>query len=161
MLVGRTLFNTENLDELMERVENGNFHVPTNLSKEAVSFLNEMLQYDYRFRLSADELSKHPFLTKNVKDFQHMNLAEISHKVDYQGLLVNIKKHLSILEISKPIQEHNNYFQNPLPNNIVNNTANDYINNNLNKNNNYNLPYEKQHYVNNNIQYGIGAKNAN
>ena len=161
MLVGRTLFNAENFDELMEKVENGNFHVPTNLSKEVVSFLNEMLQYDYRIRLSADELSKHPFLTKSVKDFQHMNLAEISHKVDYEGLLVNIKKHLSILSIPNPIQEQNNNLQNPWPNNIVNKTANDYINNNLNNNNNYNLPYELQHYANNNIQYGIGAINAN
>ena len=120
-----------------------------------------MLQYDYRTRLSADEISKHPFLTKKVKDFQYMKLAEISHKVDYQGLLVNIKKHLSILAIPQPIQQ-NNYLQNPCPNNIVNNITNDYINNNLNNNNNYNLPYEQYYNVNNhNYKYGIGGINAN
>ena len=40
-----------------------------NLSKEANSFIKCTLQYDPEKRINAEELSKHEFLTKNVKDF--------------------------------------------------------------------------------------------
>ena len=39
------------------------------LSKEANSFIKCTLQYDPEKRINAEELSKHEFLTKNVKDF--------------------------------------------------------------------------------------------
>ena len=39
------------------------------LSKEANSFIKCTLQYDQEKRINAEELSKHEFLTKNVKDF--------------------------------------------------------------------------------------------
>ena len=40
-----------------------------NLSKEANSFIKCTLQYDPEKRINGEELSKHEFLTKNVKDF--------------------------------------------------------------------------------------------
>ena len=40
-----------------------------NLSKEANSFIKCTLQYDPEKRINAEELSKHEFLNKNVKDF--------------------------------------------------------------------------------------------
>ena len=36
------------------------------LSKEAISFIDSMLEIDPNKRLSAFELSKHPFLSKNI-----------------------------------------------------------------------------------------------
>ena len=50
-------------------------HVPffRNLSKEANSFIECILQYEPEKRSSAEELSKHEFLTKNVKDFSLQN----------------------------------------------------------------------------------------
>ena len=43
------------------------------LSKEEKSFINCAMKYDPKERISADELSKHEFLNKNVKDFTFQN----------------------------------------------------------------------------------------
>ena len=99
MLIGHNVFNAENLGELIEKVENGTYKVPTNLSKESVSFLNSMLQYDASKRLSAEQLSQHQFLTKNINKFQKINLKQVYNKVDKEGLKINIKKNFSIWSI--------------------------------------------------------------
>ncbi len=99
MLIGQGVFNAQNMVELIKKVEHGTYHVPTNLSIEVVSFLNGMLQYSAKNRLSAEELSRHAFLTKNVKDFQKLDLRKVSHKVDNQGLNINIKRNQSIWAI--------------------------------------------------------------
>ena len=99
LLIGHEIFNAQTMVDLIRKVENGNYHVPTNISKEVVSFLNGMLQYSAKNRLSADELSKHAFLTKNVKDFKKMDLRKVSHKIDNQGLNINIKRNQSIWAI--------------------------------------------------------------
>ena len=58
MLIGQSVFNADTMNELVRKVENGSYNVPTSVSKEVVSFLNGMLQYDGNNRLSAAELSK-------------------------------------------------------------------------------------------------------
>ena len=99
LLIGHEVFNAQTMVDLIKKVERGNYHVPTHLSKEVVSFLNGMLQYSAKRRLSAEELSKHAFLTKNVKDFKKLDLRKVSHKVDNQGLNINIKRNQSIWAI--------------------------------------------------------------
>ena len=99
LLIGHEMFNAQTMVDLIQKVESGNYHVPTHLSKEVVSFLNAMLQYSAKKRLSAEELSRHAFLTKNVKDFQKLDLRKVSHKVDNQGLNINIKRNQSIWAI--------------------------------------------------------------
>ena len=99
LLIGHEMFNAQTMVDLIQKVESGNYHVPTHLSKEVVSFLNGMLQYSAKNRLSAEELSRHAFLTKNVKDFQKLDLRKVSHKVDNQGLNINIKRNQSIWAI--------------------------------------------------------------
>ena len=74
LLIGQYVFNAETMNELLKKVETGNYSVPTSVSYEVVSFLNGMLQYKGEKRLNADELSKHPFLVKNVRDFQRINI---------------------------------------------------------------------------------------
>ena len=105
LLIGQGVFNAETMVDLVRKVEFGNYHVPTNLSREVVSFLNGMLQYSARNRLSAEELSRHYFLTKNIKDFKHIDLTKISHKLDYKGLNINIKRNQSIWAIFKEEDE--------------------------------------------------------
>ena len=176
MLIGQGVFNAENMIELIRKVELGTYHVPTNLSKEVVSFLNGMLQYSAKNRLSAEELSRHHFLTKNVKDFKNIDLTKVSHKIDNKGLNINIKRNQSIWAIFKeedekalidipgkflvdgPIKEqdefsqkeniNNNHFKNV--NNEVKNNVNNVIDNaNINTaniNRNNNIPN-----INNNI----------
>ena len=81
MLIGKSAFNSKTMQELVDKVENGTYVVPTSLSKEVVSFLNAMLQYNSQKRLTSDELSRHAFLTKNVKDFESIDLKKVSNKV--------------------------------------------------------------------------------
>ena len=99
MLIGKCVFNAEDLDELVEKVENGSYTVPTTLSKEVISFLNGMLQYDANTRLNIDQLSKHCFLNKKVKNFEPIDMKKVSKNVDKSRLTINVKKNKSIWAI--------------------------------------------------------------
>ena len=99
MLIGRSAFDAEDMKELMQKIENGTYTVPTNLSKEVISFINGMLQYESSQRLTCEELSKYPFLTKDVKDFHPIDMKKVSKKVDKSGLKINSKMNKSIWAI--------------------------------------------------------------
>ena len=62
MATGETLFPVQDINQLVQRVEIGIYHIPIHLSQELVSFLGGMLQYLGKDRLNAVELSMHPFL---------------------------------------------------------------------------------------------------
>ena len=105
MLIGKYAFNADDMSELVDKIEKGTYTVPTHLSREVVSFLNSMLQYDPKNRLSCKQLAKHPFLTKNVKDFQPIDLQKVSGDVDKKGLKINVKENKSIWSIFNPEDE--------------------------------------------------------
>ena len=98
MLTGDPLFNANDYNELLKKVENGNYSLPIdiNLSNELISFLNSMLQYNGEFRASAEELSKHDFLTKNVDQFTKANLEKIPEKIDLGYLIINTMNNSTI-----------------------------------------------------------------
>ena len=77
MAIGKNVFDAEKLDELIEKVEKGEYTVPTNLSKELISFINGMLQYDSDKRLNIEQLSNHSFLKKNVNEFHKIDLQRV------------------------------------------------------------------------------------
>ena len=56
LLIGKTVFNAETMNDLVEKVKEGKYKIPSSVSKELVSFLNDMLQYDPNYRLNAKEL---------------------------------------------------------------------------------------------------------
>ena len=121
MLIGQAVFNAETMNELVQKVENGNYNVPLNISFEMVSFLNGMLQYKGEDRLSSEELYKHPFLTKNIRDFKKMDLRRVQKKLTKDGLNINVKKNQTIWGIfneedEKKLLQINakNYNQTPL-----------------------------------------------
>ena len=99
MLIGNCAFDAYNMKELVSKVEEGTYKVPTNLSKEVVSFLNAMLQYDPKKRLSASELIKHAFLIKNVKEFTRIDINQVSKKVYGGELKINIRENNTIWSI--------------------------------------------------------------
>jgi serine/threonine protein kinase len=99
MLIGQSVFNADTMNELVKKVENGSYSVPTSVSKEVVSFLNGMLQYDGNCRLSAAELAKTPFLTKRVSDFTKIDTRRVSRKINNKGLNINVKKNQTIWAI--------------------------------------------------------------
>ena len=99
MLIGEAVFNAESMNDLVKKVENGSYTVPTSLSKEVVSFLNGMLQYDGNYRLSSEELSRHPFLTKRINEFTRIDINKVSKKIDNKGLNINVKQNKTIWAI--------------------------------------------------------------
>ena len=99
MLIGRSAFDADDMKDLVKKVEDGSYTVPTNLSHEVVSFLNGMLQYEGKRRLTAAQLSRHDFLKKNIKDFHPIDLKKISNKVGEDGVKINVKSNKTIWSI--------------------------------------------------------------
>jgi len=144
MLIGRSAFDAVDMDDLVDKIEDGKYTVPTNLSKEVVSFLNGMLQYDSKLRYSCEQLINHPFLTKNVSEFQKINLTKVSKKIKKNELEIDVKKNKSIWAIFNeedeqtltnigqlPVipelnEENNNNNMNQIPNNFNNNQMSPY-----------------------------------
>ena len=108
MLVGNLTFYGRNMNELYEKVKLGNYKMPLWLSKEAVSFLNGMLQYDSNKRFSSDDLLRHDFLIKNVKDFQKVdkNQNQLKGKIQGNIMKINIRNNNTIWEL---FNENNNF----------------------------------------------------
>ena len=181
MLIGKPTFEAKTMKELQYKIEKGEYTLPTTLSKEAVSFLNAMLQYDPNYRLNAEELSRHHFLTRDIKNFTRININEVKDKLTDDGKLeINVKKNQSIWAIFNnnndlddvpgyiieknendkylaPIAELENLNMNDEPNpNYMNNYQNNMNNNGnqyqMNNNNNY---YNNNYYYmkHNNFQY--------
>ena len=70
---GKYPFEAQDIQELYTKISHyGKYKVPKTASLEIISFLEKMLQYDGKFRLSARELMKEPFMTKNVNEFHYM-----------------------------------------------------------------------------------------
>ena len=155
MATGEMLFQVLNVNQLIQRVEIGIYHIPSHLSQELVSFLESMLQYFGKDRLNALELSSHPFLTKNVNEFQKIDLTNPNNHFDAYGLIVNIKKENNNgINAYETFQKLNinpfatqSYNQNY---NYYGNTKPKYYRANLNRNN-YGNQYYTQQYNKNQI----------
>ena len=92
MLIGQAVFSAESMNDLVKKVECGTYYVPTSLSKEVVSFMNGMLQYDSKLRFSASELAKHHFLTKKVSDFTPIDLGKGTGRPNPKDMNLNTKR---------------------------------------------------------------------
>ena len=106
MLIGKCTFDAESMKELLSKVESGNYFLPTTLSKEAVSFLNGMLQYDLKKRLSSEQLLNHKFLTKPYSDLTKINIKEASKNIVGSRIIINSKKNQSIWAIFETEEEN-------------------------------------------------------
>ena len=85
MLVGYCPFLGNNLQDLYDKIKQGFYSLPNNLSKEAASFIGSMLIIDDNQRLSCKELLKHDFLNKNVKEFQHLDTMDFPGVITQKG----------------------------------------------------------------------------
>ena len=99
MLIGQCTFDADSMKDLVSKVEKGDYFIPTTLSKEAVSFLNGMLQYDFKKRLTAKQLSRHKFINKDFNQLQKINLKEIKKNVKGSKLKINSKMNQSIWDV--------------------------------------------------------------
>ena len=111
LITGKAIFRAKNLIDLVRLVEIGSYHIPKDLSQEIVSFLSSMLQYTSTYRLSAEELSNHPFLNKNVNEFTQLDLTKYSNNIDAKGIIFNIKKNPQNERPLYDIQARLNYCQ--------------------------------------------------
>ena len=105
MLIGKSTFDANSMRDLVRKVESGNYYLPTTLSKEAVSFLNGMLQYDSKKRLSANQLYNHKFLKKPYSELTKINLKEASKNIIDSQLKINSKNNQSIWVIFETNEE--------------------------------------------------------
>ena len=87
MLVGHMAFSANSMKELYQKVKQGTYTLPSNLSEEVVSFINGMLQKDPNKRLSAKQLKNHDFLIKNIKQFKPVDVRKIPATVGPGGML--------------------------------------------------------------------------
>ena len=99
MFVGDYAFFANNTEELGSKIEEGNLKIPFVLSRETISFLLKMLQYDPKKRSSAEELYNHPFLINCADDFSYIDLRKVMDKINYDNLIINIKKNETICSI--------------------------------------------------------------
>ncbi len=96
LLVGSWTFNANDQNELLEMVQKGEFKLPATISKETLLFVNSMLKYKFEERPSAEELANSPFLMKNVKDFNSVNLEKAKSKISGGGFRLSTKKLASV-----------------------------------------------------------------
>ena len=114
MLIGRSAFDADDMEELVNKIEEGSYTVPTNLSSEVISFLNGMLQYDGTSRLTADQLSRHDFLVKNVKDFHQLNLKKAEKVMNTKKLNASIWSIFNVADEKKLTEIKGNEFVKPI-----------------------------------------------
>ena len=114
MLIGRSAFDADDMEELVNKIEEGSYTVPTNLSSEVISFLNGMLQYDGTSRLTADQLSRHDFLVKNVKDFHQLNLKKAEKVMSTKKLNASIWSIFNVADEKKLTEIKGNEFVKPI-----------------------------------------------
>jgi serine/threonine protein kinase len=107
ILIGTPPFDASSYEELTSKIQRGNYKIPNNLqlSVEAVSFLNAMLQYDPKQRLDINQLAKHKFLTLNSNEFTPLSLKKVQQRFSNNDLTMNTKNItqsvLSIFEINE------------------------------------------------------------
>ena len=99
LLIGKSPFDSDDMEELVEKVEKGIYTIPSSLSKETVSFMNSMLQYDSSKRLSLNELYEHNFLKKDVKEFNKIDINEIKYLMNDSEIEINTKSNDLIWKI--------------------------------------------------------------
>jgi len=109
LLTGAYLFEANDLEELMKKIEEGNYVIPMNKNfyKETVSFLNCMLQYNPDKRLPVQNLAQHDFITKKANNFTKIDINQISDKINIKGLNNNIKQNDSIRSAFDNKKGHN------------------------------------------------------
>ena len=167
MLIGIPPFYAENFDDLIKGNQKGNYSIPNNLklSKEAVSFLNGMIQYNPQSRLDINALANHDFLVKDIKSFHFIDIKKAEEKfMNKNEIVINAKEYQSIWYIFDTDNKENNKKINleEIPNDMINDTINNknFIGKRINKQQEDYLGDLNREMKNNN-NYGDRYKNIN
>ena len=120
LLRAKKVFDSDEYDDLVEKITIGEYKLPETVSQEYISFLNAMLKFDGKNRKTAKELLQYDFLTKNVKDFKKRNENNIKESNEYKELrnsLNSFKERCSQINYKK----YNSFEQKPMPEESINN----------------------------------------
>ena len=131
LLTGNPLFDVQSMEDLAKATKKGEFEISSDLSKEAILFLNNMLRYDPKKRLNIKQLSEHAFITNNVKTFQKvddsgnqlifdMNTSCIMFKDKKTGEkeIIDDSKSVIIIDIKENSKENKKVDVQKVPSNI-------------------------------------------
>ena len=99
MLTGHMTFDGQSVKEFKQNVNKGIYYLPLHLSKECISFVNAMLQYEPNKRLSTKELLNHDFLVKDLKYFNPIDINKIKKYIKGKYLYIDINNNEDITKI--------------------------------------------------------------
>ena len=89
LLTGKTPFDGNDVEELANNIRNEKYAIDKklNLSKEAVSLIKGMLQYNPNKRLDIDDVVKHDFLNKKVSELTYKGYEELGEVKDNEIII--------------------------------------------------------------------------
>lgn len=114
LLIGKNPFVASNCKDLFHKIDEGFYKIPKflKLSKEAITLINGLLKFDSEERLSIDQLILHEFLSKNINDFEYIDLnltdfendndIELNSKIDINKVFnkcKNVDKNVKLDEL--------------------------------------------------------------
>jgi len=92
LFMGKVPFNSKEIPNLINQMNEGTYTLPPNCSAEIRDFLSKMLKRDGKARATARELFFHPFLTNDVRNFGKINIAQqINNNQNGGGILERIE----------------------------------------------------------------------
>ena len=96
MVVGHSPFTGVDMQDLYQKVYNGDYQLPLTLSEEIVSFINSMLQQDEEKRANAKQLMNHPFLNNHISTFHPLDVRKIEANYLSGGMIKMKSKEIEI-----------------------------------------------------------------
>ena len=98
LLIGVPPFNANSGEVLVSKIQKGTYTIPNklNLSKQSISFINAMLQFDPQQRYDINQLAAHEFLVKDCNSFDKMNLTKAKNNSHISGkdIIMTVKDEL-------------------------------------------------------------------
>ena len=74
MAKGQKVFESFSKSKLIAKIQEGKYKLPQTISREFISFLYGMLQFEGQKRLTARQLLDKSFLRKSIKEFHYLSV---------------------------------------------------------------------------------------
>ena len=102
MIIGKKPYNGENNNDIYNTLCNGKFYISQKISKEALSFIIKLIQFDDNNRLDINEIENHDFINKETFTyFRYDNLMAFQ--------INNKNNNVRCLTLAEPMDIDDNY----------------------------------------------------
>lgn len=102
MIIGKKPYNGVNNNDIYNILSNGKFYISQKISKEALSFIIKLIQFDDNNRLDLNEIEKHDFINKET--FTYFRLDNL------MGIQINNKNNkIRYIALSEPMDIDDKY----------------------------------------------------